>query len=113
MKINPRVGVVAQFVQDHDVAIQAHMFACEVERLYGKVPIFKVKQAEQLRLPLLAIAMSGRIQANHARKRLEALNAAIEYANGDMSARKRYIELSTQADRLAIIAGNEVDKIGR
>lgn len=111
MKINHRRQEVTQILGDNEVILAAATFVVEVERLHGKVAQLKVKQAEQFRIPLLAIAMSGRIQANHARKRLEALNAAIEYANGDISARKRYIAASQQADRLAEIVAKRVDRI--
>lgn len=111
MKINHRRQEVTQILGDNEVILAAATFVVEVERLHGKVPNFKVKQAEQFRIPLLAIAMSGRIQADHARKRLEALNAAIEYVNRDRSARKRYIIASQQADRLADIVAKRADRI--
>lgn len=111
MKINHRRQEVTQILGDNEVILAAATFVVEVERLHGKVPNFKVKQAEQFRIPLLAIAMSGRIQADHARKRLEALNGAVEYANGDRSARKRYITASQQADRLADVVAKRVERI--
>ncbi|MGC7931105.1 hypothetical protein ACP3VS_21095 [Lysinibacillus sp. VIII_CA] len=111
MKINHRRQEVTQILGDNEVILAAATFVVEVERLHGKVPQLMVKKATDFKVPLLAIAMSGRIQANHARKRLEALNAAIEYANGDMSARKRYIAASQQADRLAEIVAKRVDRI--
>ncbi|MGA3674083.1 hypothetical protein [Lysinibacillus agricola] len=111
MKINHRRQEVTQILGDNKVILAAATFVVEVERLHGEVPQLMVKKATDLKVPLLAIAMSGRIQANHARKRLEALNAAIEYANGDMSARKRYIAASQQADRLADLVAKRVEKI--
>ncbi|EON74129.1 hypothetical protein [Lysinibacillus sphaericus] len=111
MKLVKRKQEITQLLDDNEVILAAAKFVVEVERLHGKVPQFKVKQATDLKVPLSAIAMSGRIQANHARKRLEALNAAIEYANGDRSARKRYIAASQQADRLADIVAKRVDRI--
>ncbi|MFJ8515796.1 hypothetical protein [Lysinibacillus xylanilyticus] len=111
MKINHRRQEVTQILGDNEVILAAATFVVEVERLHGKLPQLMVKKATDLKVPLLAIAMSGRIQANHARKRLEALNAAIEYANGDMSARKRYIAASQQADRLADLVAKRVEKI--
>lgn len=111
MKINHRRQEVTQILGDNEVILAAATFVVEVERLYGKVPEIKVKLATDLKVPLLAIAMSGRIQADHARKRLEALNAAIEYVNGDRSARKRYITASQQADRLADVVAKRVERI--
>lgn len=111
MKINQRSQEVTQLLTDNEVILAAATFVVEVERLYGKVAKLKIRQANDLKVPLLAIAMSSRIQADHARKRLEALNEAIEYANGDMSARKRYIAASQQADRLAEIVAKRVDLI--
>ncbi|MDD1504736.1 hypothetical protein PVA17_18495 [Lysinibacillus sp. CNPSo 3705] len=111
MQINQRRQEVTQILGDNEVIFAAAKFIVEVERLHGNISKIKVKQAEQLRLPLLTIAVSDRVQANHARKRLEALNAAIEYANGDVSARKRYIAASQQADRLAEIVAKRVDRI--
>ena len=111
MKLIKRKQEITQLLDDNEVILAAAKFVVEVERLYGKVPQLKFKQATDLKVPLLAIAMSGRIQADHARKRLEALNAAIEYVNGDRSARKRYITASQQADRLADIVVKRVDRI--
>lgn len=111
MKINHRRQEVTQILGDNEVILAAATFVVEVERLHGKVSKLKVRQAESLKVPLLAIAMSGRIQADHARKRLEALNAAIEYANDDTSARRRYIAASQQADRLADLVAKRVEKI--
>ncbi|KGA81429.1 hypothetical protein KQ41_21815 [Lysinibacillus fusiformis] len=111
MKLIKRKQGITQLLDDNEVILTAAKFVVEVERLYGKVPEIKVKLATDLKVPLLAIAISGRIQADHARKRLEALNAAIEYVNGDRSARKRYIIASQQADRLADIVAKRVDRI--
>lgn len=111
MEIKQRIQDVAQILDDNEVILVAATFVVEVERLHGKVAKVKVRKANDLKVPLLAIAMSDRVQANHARKRLEALNAAIEYANGDMSARKRYITASEQADRLVEIVAKRVDRI--
>ncbi|WP_446937111.1 hypothetical protein [Lysinibacillus fusiformis] len=111
MKLIKRKQEITQLLDDNEVILAAAKFVVEVERLYGKVPEIKVKLATDLKVPLLAIAMSGRIQADHARKRLEALNAAIEYVNRDRSARKRYIIASQQADRLADIVAKRVDRI--
>ncbi|WP_312128289.1 hypothetical protein [Lysinibacillus capsici] len=111
MKIIKRKQEVTQLLDDNEVILAAAKFVVEVERLHGKVPQVKVKLATELKVPLLAIAMSGRIQADHARKRLESLNAAIEYAEGDRSARKRYITASQQADRLADVVAKRVERI--
>lgn len=111
MKLIKRKQEITQLLDDNEVIFAAAKFVVEVERLHGKVPQVKVKLATELKVPLLAIAMSGRIQADHARKRLEALNAAIEYVNGDRSARKRYITASQQADRLADIVAKRADRI--
>lgn len=111
MKLIKRKQDITQLLDDNEVILAAAKFVVEVERLHGKVPQVKVKQATDLKVPLLAIAMSVRIQADHARKRLEALNAAIEYAEGDRSARKRYITASQQADRLADLVAKRVDRI--
>lgn len=111
MEIKQRLHEVAQILGDNEVIVAAATFVVEVERLHGKIAKIKVRKANDLKVPLLAIAMSDRVQANHARKRLEALNAAIEYANGDMSARKRYIAASKQADRLAELVTKRVEHI--
>ncbi len=111
MKLIKRKQEITQLLDDNEVIFAAAKFVVEVERLHGKVPQVKVKLATDLKVPLLAIAMSGRIQADHARKRLEALNAAIEYVNGDRSARKRYITASQQADRLADVVAKRVERI--
>ena len=75
MKLIKRKQDITQLLDDNEVILARSKFVVEVERLHGKVPQVKVKQATDLKVPLLAIAMSVRIQADHARKRLEALNA--------------------------------------
>lgn len=111
MKLIKRKQEITQLLDDNEVILAAAKFVVEVERLHGKVPQVKVKLAADLKVLLLAIAMSSRIQTDHARKRLEALNAAIEYAEGDRSARKRYITASQQADRLADVVAKRVERI--
>ena len=111
MKLAQQRQVVTQVLADNKVIQDAAMFAVEVEKRHGKVPQFIVEKAEVLKVPLLAIAMSGRLQADHARKRLEALNAAIEYVKGDKGARKRYLEAHQQADRLAELVAKRVERI--
>lgn len=111
MKLAQQRQEVTQILADNKVIQDAAMFAVEVERRHGKVPQFIIEQAEALKVPLLAIAMSGRTQADHARKRLEALNATIDYVNGDNSARKRYMKAHQQADRLADVVAKRVERI--
>lgn len=111
MKLVKRKQEITQLLDDNEVNLAAATFVVEVERSHGKVPQFKIKQANDLKVPLLAIAMSGRIQANHSKKRLDALNAAIDYADGNKGARKRYVTASQQADRLAEIVAKRVGRI--
>ena len=94
---------IPQVLADNEVIKKAAQFVIDVEKYHGKLPQNHIRYAESLKLPLLQIVAGNRAQSVHAKKRLEALNAAIEYAQtGDKRARRRYGVAFKQADRIAL-----------
>lgn len=94
---------ISQVLADNEVIKKSAQFVIDVEKYHGKLPQNHVRYGESLKIPLLQIVAGNRLQSLHAKKRLEALNAAIEYAQtDDKSARKRYGVAFKQADRIAL-----------
>ncbi|MFP3918535.1 hypothetical protein U5N28_12060 [Lysinibacillus telephonicus] len=73
----------------------------EVEKRKGRVNGLYIQSLESFRLPLLQIIGEDNELKNYAQHLLNALNAGIEYAKGDIEARKRMASEFVAAGRVA------------
>lgn len=113
MELEKQLAQVTQLTTENEVIVKAAQFVFDVEKAYGKLPQNRISHGESLRMPLLQIVANKGAQSDHAKERLLALNAALDYVQtGDKSARKRYTAAHIQADVLARKLTKGLDSIG-
>lgn len=98
--------------RQNDVVLMASALIVEVNVQNGKVSQLFIKEMEQYKLPLLRIMAQDGTLKNYAMRTLNSLNAAIEYASGDLSARKRMIKEYKAGDALAKRISKELRRNG-
>lgn len=112
-ELEKQLAQATQITTENEVIVKAAQFVFDVEKAHGNVPQNHISYGESLRMPLFRIVASKGAQSAHAKERLEALNAAIEYAQtGDKGARKRYTAAHNRADVLARKLTKGMESIG-
>jgi len=83
-----------------EVIAKAGSILNAIDKKNGKVDRATIERAEAMKAPLLQIALSMNIYAVSARHTLDALNNAIAYAEGDGTAKQRYLDACARANEL-------------
>lgn len=71
-----------------------------IDKRNGKVDRVTIERAEAVKAPLLKIALSMNIYAVSARHTVDAINNAIAFAEGDETAKQRYLDACQRANEL-------------
>ncbi|UDK97466.1 hypothetical protein EYB33_14630 [Lysinibacillus sphaericus] len=93
--------VSTELKQQNSTIVKASAHIVEIERYKGSVSPMFVDRLEAYRMPLLRIIAQKNEFYYYAMRTLNSLNAAIEYAKGDIGARKRMISEYKARDRIA------------
>ena len=72
----------------------------EIDKKNGKVDRSTIERAEAVKASLLQLVLSPNIYTVSARHTLDALNHAIAFAEGDETAKQRYLDACERANAL-------------
>lgn len=90
-----------ELMQQNDIVLKASALIVEVNVNNGNVSRLFIQSMESYKLPLLRIVAKDGSLKHYAMRTLNSLNAAIDFARGDRSARKRMIAEYKASDRIA------------